>query len=70
LCGVDARYEKKKKIYVERERCRVRKEEKKKIEKKKKIIKRGQSCPYCFWPFVGPLLVFGLCGIVSNPGPF
>jgi len=62
---------KKKKISMMREREREReKEEKKKIEKKKKIIKRGQSCPYCFWPFVGPLLVFGLCGIVSNPGPF
>jgi len=23
-----------------------------------------------FWPFVGPLLVFGLCGIISNLGPF
>jgi hypothetical protein len=38
-------------------------------KKKKKIIKRGQCYPYCFWPFVGPLLVFGLCGIVSNSGP-
>jgi hypothetical protein len=26
--------------------------------------------PTLFWPFVGPLLKLGLCGIVSNPGPF
>jgi hypothetical protein len=50
-----------------KERFSREKEEK---EEKKKIIKRCQSCPNCFWPFVGPLFVFGLCGFVSNQGLF
>jgi len=34
-------------------------------KEKKKPIKEAM-----FWRFVGPLLVFSLCGIVSNPGLF
>jgi hypothetical protein len=55
-------------IKKKKKKKKGRKKRKKKF--KKKIIKRGQSCPYYFWPFVSPLLVFSLCGIVSNPCPF
>jgi hypothetical protein len=42
---------------------------KKKTREKKKSLKRPKL-PTLFWPFVGPLLTFCLCSIVSNPGPF
>jgi hypothetical protein len=47
---------------------RKKKTDKKKIglKKKKKSFKEAKVAQIVF----GPLLVFGLCGIVLNPGPF
>jgi len=39
-------------------------------KKKKKSLKEAKVAHIVFWPFVGPLLVFDLCGIVSNLDPF
>jgi len=47
----------------------MREKEKKKEAKKKRPLKRPKL-PTLFWPFVGPLLTFGLCGIVSNSSLF
>jgi hypothetical protein len=65
------RKEKKRKEKKKRKRDKIKnqKRQKKKIKKLKKKKKRPKL-PTLFWPFVGPFLVFGLCGIVSNPGPF
>jgi hypothetical protein len=47
-----------------------KRKKKKKKPKKKKEEKKRPKLPTLFWPFVSPLLTLGLCGIVSNPGPF
>jgi len=66
------RKEKKRKEKKKRKRDKIKnqKRQKKKIKKLKKKKKKRPKLPTLFWPFVGPFLVFGLCGIVSNPGPF
>jgi hypothetical protein len=40
----------------------------KKKEEEKRPIKEAKLSTL-FWPFVGPLFVLGICGIVSNPSP-